>query len=113
MLSVSRSLITKIKNRKLSITTIKAKGLAENPEAAWHSMMDEMPATLDDNWLEMRAEQELEFVEDVESFILDPGRVAGRQQHVSFADRFGMPPSPEASEADQEPHHERDNDLER
>jgi hypothetical protein len=72
MLSVSRSLITKIKNRKLSITAITAKGLAENLEAAWHWMMDEMPATPDDNWLEMRAELELEFVEDVESFILDP-----------------------------------------
>jgi hypothetical protein len=52
MLSVSRSLITKIKNRKLSITRITAKGLAENLEAAWLLMMDEIPATLGDDWPE-------------------------------------------------------------
>ena len=52
MVSVSRSLITKIKNRKLSITRITAKGLAENLEAAWLLMMDEIPATLGDDWPE-------------------------------------------------------------
>jgi plasmid maintenance system antidote protein VapI len=67
MLSVSRSLITKIKNRKLSITRVTAKGLAENLEAAWPLMMDEVPPTLGDDWLEMPAEWELEFVEDAET----------------------------------------------
>jgi hypothetical protein len=66
MLSVSRSLITKIKNRKLNITRITAKGLAEKLEAAWHLMMDETPPTLGDDWEEMLAAEELEFVEDVE-----------------------------------------------
>jgi hypothetical protein len=65
MLSVSRSLITK--NRKLSITRVTAKGLAENLEAAWPLMMDEMPPTLGDDWLEMAADEELEFVEDAEA----------------------------------------------
>jgi hypothetical protein len=59
MLSVSRSLITKIKNGKLSITTITAKGLAENLEAAWPLMMDEMPPTLGDDWAEVASEEEL------------------------------------------------------
>lgn len=59
MLSVSRSLITKIKNGKLNITRVTAKGLAENLEAAWLLMMDEMPATLGDNWPEMPSEEEL------------------------------------------------------
>ena len=69
MLSVSRSLITKIKNRKLSITRITAKRLVENLEAAWPLMMDEMPPTLDDDWLEMppNPNEELEFVEDRET----------------------------------------------
>jgi hypothetical protein len=64
MLSVSRSLITKIKNRKQSITTITARGLAENLEAAWPLMMDQTPPTLGDDWPEMPPDWELEFVED-------------------------------------------------
>ena len=67
MLSVSRSLITKIRNRKLSITTITAKGLAANLAAAWPLMMDQIPPTLGDDWLEMAVDEELEFVDDVET----------------------------------------------
>ena len=59
MLSVSRSLITKIKNRKLSITAITARGLAENLEAAWPLMMDQTPPTLGDDWPEMDSEEGL------------------------------------------------------
>ena len=70
MLSVSRSLITKIKNRKLSITRVTAKGLAESLKAAWHSMMDEMPATLGDDWEEMPSEEELMADDELRKFSL-------------------------------------------
>ena len=63
MLSVSRSLITKIRNRKLSITTITAKGLAANLAAAWPLMMDQIPPTLGDDWRKMPSEEELAWAE--------------------------------------------------
>jgi hypothetical protein len=81
MLSVSRSLITKIKNRKLKITRVTAKGLAESLEAAWPLMMDQTPPMLGDDWMEMWSEEELEFADDAETALAAAMQDEGEFEH--------------------------------